>query len=251
MDSAYIRSLHNRLLEKANPGTRAWWEGYVKDSAPFLGVKMGDIRTTVHSWYQDQIAEILDLDQQLDLALLLFEGQYTEEKLAGTLYLQEILLPIDALNCPTDLSRLDNIFTNGLIYDWNICDWFSIKVLGSLIKKYESACSEGISAWHDSDNLWQARASLVAYVPVAGHNEYYSLIEISCNQIIKRDERFAKTAVGWILRDLSKYDQGLVERVIRQNIKYFSVESLKNATKYFEVQDKNVYRKLLREAQTD
>ena len=212
---------------------------------------MGDIRTIVHSWYQDQIVDILDLDQQLDLALLLFEGQYTEEKLAGTLYLQEILLPIDALNCPADLSRLDNISTNGLIYDWNICDWFSIKVLGSLIKKYGSDCSEGISAWHESENLWHARAALVAFVPVAGHNEYYPLIEISCNQIIQRDERFAKTAVGWILRDISKYDQGLVEGVITQNIKNFSAESLKNATKYFEVQDQNVYRKLLREAQTN
>jgi len=116
---------------------------------------------------------------------------------------------------------------------------------------FKSACSERISAWHDSDNLWQARASLVSFFPIAGHNEYYPLIEISCYQIIKRNERFAKTAVGWILRELSKYDRGLVEGVIRQNIKYFSVESLKNATKYFEVQDKNIYQKLLREAQAE
>jgi len=95
---------------------------------------MGDIRTILHSWHQDQIADILDLDQQLDLALCLFEGHYTEEKLAGILFLQEILLPIDGLRCPADFSKLANLFTNGLIYDWNICDWFSIKVLGSLIK---------------------------------------------------------------------------------------------------------------------
>ena len=85
MGSDYISSLHNRLLDKADPGTRTWWEAYVKGSGPFPGVKMGDIRTIVHSWYQDQIADNLELDQQLDLALLLFEGQNTKEKFAGTL----------------------------------------------------------------------------------------------------------------------------------------------------------------------
>jgi 3-methyladenine DNA glycosylase AlkD len=141
------------LEEKADPKAKAWWEGYVKDRAPFIGVKMADIRTIVHQWHQDQIAGSFDADQQLRLALTLFEGQYTEKKLTDTLFLQEILLPMDAVNCTSDLKRLDRIFTNGLIYDWNICDWFSIKVLGKLNKKYSSTCAERISTWHKAENL--------------------------------------------------------------------------------------------------
>ena len=251
MFSSCRSSLHNMLEVKADPKVKAWWEGYVKDSAPFLGVKMADIRTMVHQWHQDQVAGSFDADQQLQLALALFEGQYTEDKLAGTLFLQEILLPMDAVNCSSDLERFAGIFTNGLIYDWNICDWFSIKVLGSLNKKYSSTCAERISTWHKAENLWQARSSLVAFVPSAENNDYYPLIEISCQCLIKRDERFAKTAVGWILRDISKYDQAFVEGVLRQNIEYFSVESLKNATKDFDPQKQRFYRKLLRESQTN
>jgi hypothetical protein len=120
------------MLEmKADPKAKAWWEGYVKDSAPFLGVKMADIRTIVHQWHQDQVAGRFDPAQQMELALDLLKGQYTEEKLAGPLLLQEILLPMDAVNCSSDLNRLATLFTDGLIYDWNICDWFSIKVLGA------------------------------------------------------------------------------------------------------------------------
>ena len=59
----------------------------MKDSAPFLGVKMADIRTIVHQWHKDHISGDLEPGKQVDLALLLFEGQYTEEKLAGTLFL--------------------------------------------------------------------------------------------------------------------------------------------------------------------
>jgi 3-methyladenine DNA glycosylase AlkD len=251
MYSDDINALQDLLLEKAVPTTKAWWEGYVKDSAPFLGVKMADTRAILHSWYRDRISTDYPLEEQLDLALELFKGQYTEEKLAGTLFLKEILLPQDALNCVEDLKRMSTLFAGGLIFDWNICDWFSIKVLGSLIERYGTACAELVSAWHAADNLWQARASLVAFVPVAGNDKYYPLVEKSCQQIIMRDERFAKTAVGWILRDISKYDQPFVGGVIEQNAVYFSTESLKNATKYFNSQEKNRIRDLVKAAKIE
>ena len=248
MYSEDINALQDRLLEKAVPETKTWWESSVKDSAPFLGVKMADTRKILHSWYRDRISKNYDLEQQVDLALELFNGQFTEEKLAGTLFLREILLPQDALNCAADLKRIATLFTDGLIFDWNICDWFSIKVLASLIERYESACAEQVFTWHAVDNLWQARASPVAFVPVAENEKYYPLVESSCQQIIKRDERFAKTAVGWILREISKYDQPFVERVIEHNAAYFSTESLKNATKYFAPHEKNRFRDLVKAA---
>ena len=240
-----IHTVQNQLMKKADPNTKKWWEGYVKCSAPFLGVKMADIRTIVHKWHREQISENFDLEQQTDLALVLFQGSYTEEKLAGILFLQEILLPLDAVSCESDLLRLENLFENGLIYDWNICDWFSIKVLATLIKSYAAPCAEKISSWHKANDLWQSRSALVAFVPVAEKSEYYPLIQNSCLYIIKRDERFAKTAVGWILRDISKYDQPLVQEIIMQRIQHFSTESLNNATKHFSPEEKSFFRNLL------
>ena len=245
--SFQINSLLADLKKKANPETKKWWEGYVKHSAPFLGVKMADIRTIVHFWYQTQVAELIDPGQQLDLALLLFEGQFTEEKLAGTLFLQEILIPSHGINCSADVDKFSYLFSNKLIYDWNICDWFSIKVLGSLIKFNGMPCAEKISAWYSAADLWQARASIVAFVPVAATDQYYPLIKKSCEIIIKREERFAKTAVGWIMREISKYDQEWVIQVIHQNIQYFSLESMKNAIKNLDAQDREIIRNLYQE----
>jgi 3-methyladenine DNA glycosylase AlkD len=248
MYTSYKNELANLLQEKSDLKAKNWWENYVKGSAPFLGVKMGDIRSIVHRWHKVQIAGNLELNQQVGLALALFEGEYTEEKLAGTLFLQEILLPADGVDCERDLDRLATLFTDGSIYDWNVCDWFCIKVLGSLIKKGSEPCALGISAWRSSSNLWQARASLVAFVPVAEKAEYYPLIKSACRDVIKRRERFAKTAVGWILREISIYDNQYVKRVVKENISHFSSESLNNALKYFPADEKVDFRQLMKDA---
>jgi 3-methyladenine DNA glycosylase AlkD len=230
----YVAPLQESLVARADPKVKAWWEGYVKDSAPFLGIKMPVIRTLVHRWYRQHVAAPLDPEQQVDLALALIALAHTEEKLAGTLFLQEILLPAGALDWRRELDRFAVLFDSGAIADWNVCDWFCVKVLASLIKQEGEPCARHISSWHQAPVLWQARASLVPFTTVAGDPSYYPLIERSCWVLIRRQERFAKTAVGWILRDVSKHDVDFVRRVLDQNLAFFSAESLRNATKYFE-----------------
>ncbi len=240
-----ILKLQERLQYHANAGTKAWWENYVKESAPFIGVKMPVIRTVLHQWHKENVEGILEYPDQLDLALALFDEEYTEEKLAGTLFLQEILLPSGVVKCNRDIDRFAALFASGRIYDWNVCDWFCVKVLGPLISENGLCCANRISRWQSAENLWQARACLVAFVKVADNSIYYPDIEMSCRVLIRRQERFAKTAVGWILRDISKYDEAFVRQVIEGNIEHFSSESLRNATKYFEKDDQSHYRNML------
>ena len=85
----------------------------LKDSAPFIGVKMPIIRKLVHNWHKEQVEGELNYPQQVDLALALFDGEYTEEKLAGTLFLQEILLPAGAVNGDSDIDRFALLFQEG------------------------------------------------------------------------------------------------------------------------------------------
>ena len=231
----YIDALSARLDVRATDKTKTWWEAYMKHVIPFRGVKMPHIRAELHRWYVDDgVRDNLSLAEQLSLALTLFEGEYTEDKLAGTLFLQEILLPADAIRWQTDLPRLAKLFTAHLIYDWNTCDWFCVKVLGPLIQKEGVACAEAIASWRSADNLWLARASVVGFIPVASEVVYHPLIIEGCHTLVQREERFAKTAVGWILRDVADRDRPLVDRFIDAHLMYFSLESLRNATKYYE-----------------
>ena len=126
-----IERLQLRLKAHATDETREWWTKYLRGTASFRGVKMGDVRQAVHAWFEEeQLGEYLSVGQQKDLSLLLLEEDYSEDKLAGVLFLQEILLPEDKLDWRSELPRFARLFDREYIRDWSICDWFCVKVLG-------------------------------------------------------------------------------------------------------------------------
>ena len=139
--------------------------------------------------------ETASVDEQFDVALTLIREPVAEDKLAGVLYLQEYLT--DRVPWRTALPRYAELFDSG------------------------------VAAWHKAENLWRARASAVAFVYLTADARFHDLIERSCTTLIRRDERFAKTAVGWVLRELSRHDPARVERFVREYQPHFSREYLR------------------------
>ena len=233
-----IDRLRSRLETYATAATRDWWAKYLKGAASFRGVKMGDLRVAVHAWFEEErLGEHLSIEQQKDLALLLLEADYAEDQLAGIVLLQEILLPAGALDWRSDLPRFACLFSEGHIRDWNVCDWFCVKVLGPLVQQEGEACARAISAWREADNLWQRRASVVAFANLARFGDgnfpgFSATVLESCAHLLGSRERFAQTGVGWILRELSRSEESRVVEFIDTNLYRFSREGLKNATKY-------------------
>ncbi|HSG32478.1 MAG TPA: DNA alkylation repair protein [Thermodesulfobacteriota bacterium] len=246
MYKSLITKLTNQINQHSNPAEKSWFENYIKNSAPFRGVKMPVVRKELHKWHKDYIDGEMDLDQQLDLAFALIEEKYTEDKIAGTMFMQEILIPKGIMKPKRNIKRLSELFSNGHIYDWNVCDWFCMKVLGELIVKDEKYWARPIHMWHSAENLWQARASLVSFERVSDNQDYFSMIEKSCKKLIKREERFAKTAVGWLLREISKQDEDFVKQFIEHHIKHFTAETIRNALKYSSKDEKKHYLTLLK-----
>ena len=233
-----IDRLQVRLEARATAATREWWTKYLRGAASFRGTKMGDVRTAAHAWFEEErLGERLSVGQQKDLALMLLEEDYTEDKLAGVLFLQEILLPAGALDWRSDLPRFARLFDQGSIRDWNVCDWFCVKVLGPLVEQQGEACARAISTWLEANSVWQRRASVVAFVNLAkkGDRNFPGFTEMvldGCSLLLGSQERFAQTGVGWVLRELSRSDEGRVIGFVEANLDRFSREALKNATKY-------------------
>jgi 3-methyladenine DNA glycosylase AlkD len=233
-----IEGLQLRLNVHATDETREWWTKYLRGTASFRGVKMGDVRKAVHAWFKEErLGEHLSVGQQKDLALTLLMEDYSEDKLAGILYLQEILLPAGALDWHSDLPRFARLFDEGYICDWSICDWFCVKVLGSLVEWQGEGCARAISQWREANSVWQRRASVVAFANLAkdGDQNFPGFTEMvleNCTHLLGSQERFAQTGVGWVLRELSRSDGGRVKGFVEANLDRFSREALKNAIKY-------------------
>lgn len=238
-EQAKTKLLYARLDKIASKKTKIWWEKYLRNTIEFRGVNLVNIREELHEWYKSEKISTLSDNKQLDLALQFFAGRYAEDKLAGILFLQDYLY--QKIDWKILISKFSKLFEEDLIYDWNVCDWFCVRVLGPMINENGVPCAKGIYNWKNSKNVWQARASLIAFVGLTEEKSYKNLILSSCNVLIRREERFAKTAVGWILRVLSKSDKKSVVSFLERKLKYFSAEALKNCTKYFTAAEKKKY----------
>jgi 3-methyladenine DNA glycosylase AlkD len=231
-----VHLLQTRLEARAEPETRAWWERYLKGVIPFRGLKMAAIRSELHGWIeQEAIAHRLEPGEQLRLALDLMRESHTEDKLAGILYLQEVLIPASVIDCRRDLPAFASLFQQGHIADWNTCDWFCVRVLGPLAQQQGPDCARAIAAWRDAHTLWQRRAAAVAFVNLAKDGEanfpgFNDILLGTCAALARDPTRFAQTGAGWVLRELAKADQPAVVAFIESNLETFSREGLRYAT---------------------
>ena len=139
------------------------------------------------------------------------------------------------------LRRIAELFERGLIFDWNTCDWLCVRVLRPTIALHGMGPARMLARWAGAEDLWQARAGVVSFVKVADQAVYYPLASEAMGILILRPERFAKTAVGWLLREISQHDKEYVRGYLDTNLEHFSLESLKNASKYFPAEQVQTY----------
>ena len=192
---------------------------------------MAGVRETVHDWWRAEGFGELSMAAQRRIALRLFQEDPTEEKFAGVLRLSETLLPDLSVK---DLPAFGRLFTQGLISDWNLCDWFSVKVLGKTVEHADvpASLAKAISVWRWSTPIWQRRASCVAFVNHAKHGDTriagLSRIILTNGKVLVGDsERFAQTGVGWVLRELSVANRQLVDAFARDHLDDLSREGIR------------------------
>jgi 3-methyladenine DNA glycosylase AlkD len=210
---------------------------------------MAGIRAAMKAWIKAEgIAGSLSLDDQKDLALALIRQQYAEDKLAGILYMQEVLLPQGAIGWQVDLPRFAQLFEDGAIGDWNTCDWFCVRVLGPLAEREGEACARAIAAWRRAGGMWQRRAAGVAFVNLAKRGEtnfagFTEMLLDVCAATVQYEERFAQTGAAWVLRELSQADPGPVIQFVECNMGNLSREALRRATEKLSTADRTRLRR--------
>ena len=227
-----ITELQQRLDAASSKKTKIWWEKYLRGTAAFRGVGIPQIRDILVAWRHDTGVAELTIDEQLDIALALFEVAITEDKLAGILLLEDYLRA--QFGWRDLLPKYASLYERNLIYDWNTCDWFCVRVLGPTLAENGMPFARALSQWRNAKHLWQARSAAVPFIKVAGNSIYYPTIITVCTTLIARPERFAKTAVGWLMRDVSKHDPGFVVAFLKANVERLSLESARNAMKYMD-----------------
>lgn len=219
------------LRRQAKSDKASWWNRYLKGEIPFLGIGIPDIRKLLIHINREESLEQLPLNRQVGLVNSLMKGRYAEEKLAAILYLQ--LFWLGKQKNSLLLSVISEWFDDRLIFDWNTTDWLCVRILTPLVESGDQPVIWKLKQWNRDPYLWKARASVVPFAQASTILEHTREIERFSDTLIRREERFAKTAVGWVLREYSKHDPEFVLTFLSKHVKYTNAELKRNALKYY------------------
>jgi 3-methyladenine DNA glycosylase AlkD len=218
-------------LQKYSDDKKAkWLENYVKHDIKSIGVGIPQIRLVLQDVYKRNNLNELSTPEQKETLDELVKHEYTESKLATIIYVQLYLKDTDV---KFQLSMISNWFDNKWISDWNVCDWLCVRLLTPLVDRYPKQTITELKKWNKDSYLWKARASLVPFSQCKTLEKNLDLIDIFNKSLIKREERFCKTAVGWVLREISKFDKNYVVKFLETHHPHVTSEVKQNATKYF------------------
>lgn len=228
---AAVEDIATRLDLLAVAKTKAWWESYLKGEIKFRGVPMAGIRKSVHAWEQHRGPEPQLLN---DVALALLRRPMAEDKLAGILILQELLVPAEVIDWRDQLSGLRGTFDDSHIWDWNTCNWLCVRVLGPMADRHGEPCARAVAAWTDAPGMWRRRAGVVAFVNLAARGDdffggFVDLLLEACRSNAADPARFSQTSVGWLLRELSDAEPDRVFDFLTGEREVLSKEAMRMA----------------------
>lgn len=220
------------IREKQDVQKARWLENYVKHDIQSFGVGIPEIREIIKDFEKHKRLSESSIEFQTEFLNDLMAHAYTEPKLAAVLFVQ---LYWQTKHAGEILTITSGWFNNEWIRDWNVCDWLCVRLLSPVLDKDPLMAVEEFSGWNKSPDLWKARASLVPFAQSKTISNHQVTILQFSTELIKRPERFCKTAVGWVLREYSKTDPAFVKDFLEQFKAWTTKEVISNATKYIGV----------------
>ena len=227
----HAETLVQELRIRSIPQKADWWNSYMKGEIQFVGTSIPEIRKLLIEKNSSEGLSQLSMNQQVSFVNGLMRSDLAEHKLAAILYIQ--LFWIGNQKITFLLSLISDWFDDRFIYDWNTTDWLSVKVLTPLIDTGDEKLIWALKGWNRDPYLWKARASLVPFAQSKSIGDHSKSIYRFSDILIRREERFAKTAVGWVMREYSKLDVEFVLDFLSKHVKFTTWEVKRNALKYY------------------
>lgn len=226
----YAETLVQELEARSVPQKADWWNNYLKGEIRFVGISIPEIRKLLIERNFTDGLDQLPMNQQVGLVNGLMRSPFAEHKLAAILFIQ--LFWLENQKNSFLLSLFTDWFDERHIHDWNTTDWLCVKLLTPILDSGDEKVLWILRRWNRDPYLWKARASLVPFAQSKHITEHSKNIKRFADILIRREDRFAKSAVGWVLREYSKHDQDFVLDFLSKHVKYTTWDVKRNALKY-------------------
>lgn len=193
---------------------------YMQDKFSFLGVR-GATRTEIYKKYFPNARKTKTIDWDF------IENCWNKEEREFQYVVVYYLKAMQKFLKREDISRLKYLIVTKSW--WDTVDLLA-KVVGSLVIRIEGY-NRIMLEWSKDSNIWLKRVAILYQLSLKEKVDKQSLERIIVNNL-GDSEFFINKAIGWALRDYSKYNPEWVREFIKQNKDNMANLSIREASKY-------------------
>lgn len=183
------------------------------------------LRAIIRGWWSDHGFADLPASVGKRVALALLERRAVEDQLTGIIVLQ---LPLGEQLRASDLASFARLFAKPQLDDPMVVDLFATNVLGTLLARETGRGDviRGLAQWRTAGSKWQRRAACLALATLAARGDAVDgltdAILLVCATVVWSHEAEDQSAVGVLLRELSRAEPVCVEAFFRRYARFMS-----------------------------
>lgn len=215
-----LSDLINDFEKNSNELLAESMEKYMQDKFRFLGIR-GGTRTEIYKKYFPDARKTKTIDW--DFVERCWNKEEREFQYAVVYYLKAMQRFLKR----EDISRLKYLVVTKSW--WDTVDLLA-KVVGSLVIRIEGY-DQVMLEWSKDSNIWLRRVAILYQLSLKDKVDEQILDNILVNNL-GNSEFFINKAIGWALRDYSKFNPEWVREFIKENKANMTNLSIREASKY-------------------
>jgi 3-methyladenine DNA glycosylase AlkD len=207
--SIYTDDLSRQLELKRNPSRAIAMEKYMKNKFPFLGVMSGPRKEVMRAW-KATLPATLSRSESWEIIRELWQK---EEREYHQLALDWMLTWNIKSYEKTDIHHIYFILSNQSW--WDTIDGIAVHIVGKYAKKFPEEMPGIIAEWMSHPSFWLNRTCLLYQLKFKDKTDL-GLQQAYIHALKWNKEFFIQKAIGWSLREVSKWNPDWVKAVVQQ-----------------------------------
>lgn len=200
-----LTSLSNKLHAASDPAYGEKMSAYMKGKFVFLGIASPARNAIQKEWYAELKSADFDRWELIDA---LWDKEQREFQYVAIDLLKRTPKKDIALK---DISAIEHLLTTKSW--WDSVDLIASNYLGSYLQKFPDSKNAVIEDWRYSENMWLNRSCLIFQLKYKDKTDF-GLLKDLIRQYQGNPEFFIQKAIGWSLRQYSKFDPDSVREFV-------------------------------------
>jgi len=211
----FCKELEVSFRTEANREIAIPMENYMKNNFTFLGIKTEKRRAIFKSIYEENKTEI-----KSNFRIIAWELYQMKEREFHQSAIDLLVKEFKKNYVLEDIKLIENlIITNSW---WDSVDVIAKYLLGGYLLQFPSKTFKVIERFSNSNNMWLNRSAILFQLSYKEKTNF-EILKSECEKHKHSNEFFIQKAIGWALRDYSRFNpNGVFEYVNTTNLKPLS-----------------------------